>query len=39
MLNVYSILIRVIVNYVAGSAQVSAAGGPLLHIIKVSLTL
>lgn len=39
MLSVYSILIGVVVIDVAGSAQVSAAGGLLLYIIKLSLTL
>lgn len=37
MLSVDSIWIRVIVNDVAGSAQVSAAGGLLLYIIKLTL--
>lgn len=39
MFNVYSILTGVIVNDVAGSVQVTAAGGLLLYIIKLSLTL
>lgn len=39
MLNVHSMSIRVIVNDVASSVQVSAAGGLLLYIIKLSLTL
>lgn len=38
-LNVYSILTGVIVNDGAGSIQLSAAGGRLLYIIKLSLTL